>query len=61
MSWTLSRKTAVWFAERFRPEEPVVGEGRCCKEDILAYFTGRGEEEIVIDPRAVRNIREIQP
>lgn len=56
LSWTLDRKTALWFANRFGKafDEPrYVIEGTAHKMDIIAHFTGRGESEIVIDPAKV--------
>lgn len=48
LSWTLDLKTAKWFANRF-------GRGKVItklvnKRDILAYFSGRGEQEVIILP-----------
>jgi hypothetical protein len=61
LSWTTSRATAEWFARRFevldRLGEPQVVSGVARKEDVLAYFGGRGESEVVIDPAAVRKQR----
>ena len=59
MSWTLSRDVAVWFARRFNSNDPIVGIGRCRKSRVLALFTGRGEDEIVIDPQGVTVGRRI--
>lgn len=53
LSWTLSRERAEWFAHRLRresdpPPRLVVAEAR--REDILALFTRRSEDEVVILP-----------
>lgn len=53
MSWTPDRDRAVWFAFRLRPEEPTVISGRVRRDDVLAYLTGRGEDEIVVLPERV--------
>jgi len=37
---------------------PLIGMGKCAKSKVLAYFTERGEDEIVIDPKDIRDIRE---
>ena len=51
ISWTLSEKMATWFATRFKAEgEPRIAEGQCEKSSILAYFDGRDEKEIVVNP-----------
>lgn len=51
-SWTLKRHTAEWFARRFRNEGDhlPVWEIEIPKSRAIAYFTGRGEEEIVFIP-----------
>jgi hypothetical protein len=49
LSWTLSRKKAVWFARR-GARQPFVAKGTILKRHCFAYFSDRKEEEIVIDP-----------
>jgi hypothetical protein len=55
-SWTLSEDRADWFARRLARdgEVPVVLISKVGRADVIAYFTGRGEEEIVVDPRSLR-------
>jgi len=61
ISWTLSERTANWFATRFQSNgEPRIVEGQCQKSSILAYFDERNEEEIVINPVDV-NIVDNRP
>lgn len=65
-SWTTSRETAEWFAHRFADFErarPVVTQGTVRRSNVIAYFTGRNESEIVADRRSVRNrtVTEISP
>lgn len=65
ISWTLDPERAKWFAlyacdprRRFmgaRGRSPSVVSGTCLKSDVLAFFSQREEEEIVIDPSSVRN------
>lgn len=67
-SWTLSRDRAVWFARRgaARPwegrrrsnaaTEPVLLAGSARRRDVVAYFDGRNEQEIVIAPESVRDV-----
>ncbi len=50
LSWTRNRKTAEWFANRFNIEgkRGFVQAATVNREDVLAYFNSRGEDEIVI-------------
>ena len=70
MSWTLSYEKAEWFAKRFMTDvgasldrdmesdiKPMVAEAICQKENVIAYFDYRGEQEIVIDPANIRILR----
>lgn len=47
LSWTLDKERAEWFANRF-DQEGIVIEKAIGKEKIVAYFSGREEEEIII-------------
>lgn len=47
LSWTLSKEQAKWFAQRFS-KDGIVKQKRIFKKDIVAYFNGRGEEEIIL-------------
>ncbi|MGH2903268.1 MAG: hypothetical protein ACRDK7_06760 [Solirubrobacteraceae bacterium] len=52
-SWTLDRARAEWFARR--PLDPPSGDGYLAtatvpKRSVIAYFAGRGEQEIVLNP-----------
>jgi hypothetical protein len=47
LSWTLNKERAEWFANRF-DQEGIVIEKAIGKEKIVAYFSGRGEEEIIV-------------
>lgn len=48
MSWSLSKKTAIWFANRFTSKNPRVESKIVDKSNVLAYFGRRGESEIVV-------------
>ncbi len=50
MSWTTERAMAEWFAKRFDRDDAVFTTVTP-KTKIVAYFLGRGESEVVIDPR----------
>lgn len=54
-SWTLKRSRAVWFANRWKREddEPKVVTGTVHRDDILAYYSGRNEDEVVVFPDVV--------
>lgn len=52
-SWTLDRARAEWFASR--PLDPPTGDGYLAtatvpQSTVIAYFAGRGEQEIVLNP-----------
>lgn len=53
MSWTRERDKAEWFANRFG--EGYILKGTAKKEDVLAFFSRRGEEEVVIEAKNVKN------
>jgi hypothetical protein len=57
-SWSLERKIGVFFARRFSGEErePILVQGIVKKRDVVAYFGGRNEAEIVTLPECVRVI-----
>jgi len=56
-SWTLNRKTAIWFAKRFCDGDAVLYEVTVKKETPLALIEARGEEEVILDPRALDPLR----
>lgn len=58
LSWTLSRKKAIWFATRWK-DEGIVKEGWLHKKDCMAFFKGHGEEEIIAEYKNVENIKEV--
>lgn len=49
LSWTDNPKVAEWFAKRFGNKKAYILKTVCKKEDVLAYFTGRNEDEIVLN------------
>lgn len=66
ISWTLSLKTAVWFAYRLSTlgGKAMVVFGTCKKADVLGYTNDRQEQEIIIDPRrllSLKNVKDIGP
>ncbi len=57
LSWTTDYQTAEWFAHRFG-EEGTVYQAQIGKEHILAFFSGRNESEVIVDPKYLTNITE---
>lgn len=55
MTWTLNREMAEWFAHRFGQEGEVYA-AQIEKVHILAYFSRRNEDEIIVDPKGLRDI-----
>jgi len=50
-SWTLDRARAEWFARRpLDRNKGYVATTTVAKSSVMAYFTGRGEQEIVLEP-----------
>lgn len=54
MSWTLDLDTAAWFAMRLATnnDQPTVYRLETSRDQVLLYYNGRSEEEIVL-PRSV--------
>lgn len=59
LSWTLKREIAEWFARRAvwfgHDAEPTLASGTVARADVIAYFTGRQESEVVVLPESVRD------
>lgn len=53
LSFTLSREKAEWFANRFGRAGQVVT-GTVAKRHVLAYLTGRNEDEVLVLPGRVK-------
>lgn len=58
LSWTDNREKAIWFMERFKGKK--MGEQKLLKatirkDDVLAYFNTRNEQEIVVDVFAIQD------
>jgi hypothetical protein len=60
LSWTLDQDKAIWFASRF-PHwgRPLVAKAVINKPDVLAYFGGRNESEIVSMQVRIVSVTEI--
>lgn len=49
-SWTTSKEMAAWFANRSALDgQPVLAKARFQSADLVAYFRGRSEKEVVVD------------
>ena len=57
LSWTLEEKVAEWFAHRYG-EEGTMYKAQISKEYIYAYFDGRSEAEVIVDPKHLQNITQ---
>ena len=55
LSWTLNPDTAEWFATRFG-EDGTVYKAQIDKSHIYAYFSGRSESEVIVDPKYLMDI-----
>lgn len=59
MSWTLDKDTAAWFAGRYGRRGKVF-EAKVEKKHICALFLGRNESEVIVDPRYLTDITQVQ-
>ena len=58
LSWTTNIKKAEWFANRFG-QRGTVYKTQISKSKVLAYFMGRGESEIIVNPKELKNLQAI--
>ena len=58
MSWTREYDKAEWFSNLFG--KGYILEGTASKKDVLAFFSRRREEEVVIEAKKVKNKKELQ-
>ena len=56
LSWTLSKAKAKWFADRWKTKSGKVYKATIARKDIYAYFDGRGEQEVVVNARRLKNV-----
>lgn len=59
LSWTLDPDKAFWFAHRFG-EEGTVYEAQISKEHVYAFFGCRGESEVIVDPKYLTDITQVE-
>ncbi len=62
MSWTTDITRARWFAKRFSSNQKTkyIGTGEVLKKDVIAYFTTRNENEIVILPKDLKSLKIVK-
>lgn len=60
ISYTLSLEKAQWFANRPPSERGYVLTGTAKKDDVLAFFTRRSEQEILIEPENVSDLHRME-
>lgn len=58
LSWTLSHDKAIWFARRFHHSNKVY-QATIEKKHVFAYFGGRDEQEIVVNPRMLKGVEAL--
>ena len=56
LSWTIDPEVAKWFAHRYQ-EQGQVYTATISKKNIFAYFGGRNEAEVVVDPSKLKDIK----
>lgn len=59
ISWTLDAEKARWFSTRFirNRAHGVVAQATINKHDIFFYDNGRAEQEVVLDPSKLRDVK----
>ena len=57
LAWSRELRVATWFAGRFG-EHGTVYRATIDKQYVLAYFGGRNEAEVVVDPRHLKNVQK---
>jgi hypothetical protein len=58
LSWSLKKKTAEFFARRFKSEGTIYA-CKVKKEDIINYITDRDEDEILVSSDYIYDVNEI--
>lgn len=58
LSWTISFGKAKWFADRWG-DSGAVYSATINKQDVLAYFDRKGEDEVIIDFTKLQNVKEV--
>lgn len=56
-SWTLSLDVACWFAARFDLPKPSVLAAKVMRDEILAFVSDRGEDEVICRPATKKTMK----
>jgi hypothetical protein len=58
LSWTVNRVTAKFFAGRFAQDgdTPRIASGTVSRRHVIAYLSGRSEDEFIVLPHNVRDM-----
>ena len=59
-SWTLNKKTAKFFADRFSKGSGRITEKNIDPKEVIDYFDDRGESEVILFPRKFGILKESQ-
>jgi hypothetical protein len=59
LSWTLDYEVAHWFAMRWAKGKQVILTAEINKRDVYMYTNERNEEEIVVNPKKLKKVREV--
>lgn len=61
ISWTLDRKRAIWFYQKYE-KVGTVFKAKIKKEDIICYLdrTACGEKEVIVDYENIYDIEELK-
>ena len=54
-SWTTDVKVAHWFANRWKQELPV-WTATVSKSDVIGFYDGRGEKEVIVHPDYISHL-----
>lgn len=60
LSWTLRFSTALFFASRYNTDDVVLYKANVRREDVIDFFEGRNEAEVVIFPENIFNIEKLE-
>ena len=60
ISWTLDEEKAKWFAKRWNASNGIYYRAVIHKRNVFAYFNGRKEEELVVNPRCLASVTEMK-
>ena len=59
ISWTIDEENGKWFRNRVFRKQRYLFEGLVDKKDIIVYLKSRGEEEVIINPINIKDIKKI--